>query len=78
MRDNFNRILSGYLDEEKTATGIQGLKIRSNSNLGYYIEVSSGKLDKVPEHFILRRNLVNGARYTTQKLQKASMSPEQR
>lgn len=74
VRDNFNRILSGYLDEEKTATGIQGLKIRSNSNLGYYIEVSSGKLDKVPEHFILRRNLVNGARYTTQKLQELEES----
>ncbi len=69
VHDNFNSILDNYLEEEKQNTGIQNLKIRYNRNIGYYIEVTKGKLDFVPSHFILRRALVNGDRYTTEKLQ---------
>lgn len=69
IQNNFNQILEQYLEEEKQNTSIQNLKIRYNRIIGYYIEVTKGKLDNVPEHFILRRALVNGDRYTTQKLQ---------
>ena len=69
VHDNFSSILDEYLEEEKEATGIQNLKIRYNSMMGYYIEVTKGKLSDVPSHFILRRSLVNGERYTTKKLQ---------
>ena len=69
VHDNFNTILDQYLEEEKINTGIPNLKIRYNNILGYFIEVSKGKLSDVPSHFILRRALVNGDRYTTPKLQ---------
>ncbi|MCR4789732.1 MAG: DNA mismatch repair protein MutS [Treponemataceae bacterium] len=69
VHNNFSSILEQYLEEEKANTGINNLKIRYNNILGYYIEVSKGKLTSVPEHFILRRALVNGDRYTTTKLQ---------
>lgn len=69
VRDNFNSILDSYVEEERQVTGISSLKVRYNRISGYYIEVSLAKLDSVPEHFILRRSMVNGNRYTTIRLQ---------
>lgn len=66
---NFNQILDAYLEEEKARTGISNLKIKNNRNAGYYLEVTKGKLDAVPAHFIMRRSLMNAERYTTEKLQ---------
>ena len=69
VETNFNKILDEYTEEEKQKTGIQNLRIRKNGNMGYFIEVTKGKLTKVPEHFMMRRSLVNADRYTTEKLQ---------
>ncbi|MCR4823312.1 MAG: DNA mismatch repair protein MutS [Treponema sp.] len=69
IHDNVNKILEDYAEEEKNATGIQNLRIRSNNLTGYYIEISRGKSDSVPPHFILRRSLTNADRYTTVRLQ---------
>lgn len=69
IHDNFNTILDSYVEEERKNTGISTLKVRYNRAQGYYLEVSKGKLDSVPPHFILRRALVNGDRYTTERLQ---------
>lgn len=69
LQTNFNQVLDEYLEEEKKRTGIANLKIRYNRIIGYYMEVSKGKLDAVPDHFILRRALVNGDRYTSERLQ---------
>jgi len=68
LRDNSNRVLEEYLEEERGKTGIQSLKIRYNRMIGYYLEVSKGNLPSVPEHFIRRRSLSNGDRYTTDRL----------
>ena len=70
IHNNFNTILSEYENEEREKTGISTLKIKYNNNAGYFIEVSKGKLSSVPSHFIMRRALVNGDRYTTERLQK--------
>lgn len=69
IHDNFNKVLQEYEAEEREKTGITTLKIKYNNNAGYFIEVSKGKLGAVPPHFIMRRALVNGDRYTTEKLQ---------
>lgn len=69
IQKNFSQILDEYLEEEKSKTGIANLKIKNSGNMGYFIEVTRGKLDKVPSHFIIRRSLVNADRYTTEKLQ---------
>ena len=69
IQRNFNEVLEEYAEEERGATGIQNLKIKNTGNLGYFIEVSRGKLDKVPPHFIMKRTLVNADRYTTERLQ---------
>ena len=69
IHDNFNQVLAEYEAEEKEKTGISTLKIKYTNAFGYFIEVSKGKLSSVPPHFIMRRALVNGDRYTTEKLQ---------
>lgn len=69
IQQNFNSILDEYVEEEKERTGIQNLRVKNTGNMGYYIEVTKGKLDKVPEHFIMKRALLNAERYTTEKLQ---------
>lgn len=69
IHDNFNSILAQYEAEEKEKTGITTLRVKYTNAFGYFIEVSKGKLSSVPSHFIMRRALVNGDRYTTERLQ---------
>lgn len=69
IHDNVNKILEDYAEEEKQASGIPNLRIRSNSLSGYYIEITRGKASQVPSHFIMRRALTNADRYTTPRLQ---------
>lgn len=68
LRDSSRSVLESYLEEERTATGIQNLKIRYNRILGYYLEVTKGALSQVPDHFIRRQSLSTGERYTTDRL----------
>lgn len=74
VHDNFSKVLEDYTEEERQKTGIQNLKIRKSGNMGYFIEVTKGKLSKVPEHFMIRRAMVNAERYTTEKLQELESS----
>ena len=69
LHDNFNQILSEYEAEEREKTGISTLRVKYTNAAGYFIEVSKGKLGAEPAHFIMRRALVNGDRYTTERLQ---------
>ncbi|WP_294429332.1 DNA mismatch repair protein MutS [uncultured Treponema sp.] len=69
IHDNVNKILEDYAEEEKNNSGIMNLRIRSNNLTGYYIEITRGKADSVPSHFMLRRSLTNADRYTTERLQ---------
>jgi DNA mismatch repair protein MutS len=54
--------------EESNKTGITNLKVRYNKVFGYYIEVSKGQINKVPETYIRKQTLVNAERYITPEL----------
>ena len=54
--------------EEVQRTGISSLKIGYNRVFGYYIEISSANLGKVPADYIRRQTLTNGERYVTPEL----------
>ena len=54
--------------EEKQKTGIKNLRVGYNRVFGYYIEVSKGQVDLVPDTYIRKQTLVNGERYITQEL----------
>lgn len=73
IHNNFNKVLMEYEADEREKTGINNLKIKYTNASGYFIEVSKGKLSNVPPHFIMRRVLVNGDRYTTERLQSLEM-----
>ena len=53
---------------EKERTGIKTLKVGYNKVFGYYIDVSKGMIDKVPENYIRKQTLVNNERYITPEL----------
>ena len=61
-------LLSGIETSEKEKTGIRNLKIGYNRVFGYYIEVSKGQIDLVPDTYIRKQTLVNCERYITQEL----------
>jgi DNA mismatch repair protein MutS len=68
LRDNGRKLLEGYLEEEREATGITSLKIRYNRLIGYFFEVTKAQLSKVPPRFIRRQGIVTGERFTTDRL----------
>ena len=68
LKSRSREILETYVEEEKAATRILSLRVRFNRIIGYYLEVSKGRLDAVPPHFIRRQSLVAGERYTTTRL----------
>ena len=61
-------LLQTYLEEERAATGIAGLKLRHNRVLGWYLEVTPSQAERVPAHFARRQSLVGGERFTTERL----------
>lgn len=68
LKDRSKTILDEYLEEEKSRTGINNLKIKYNKILGYFFDVSKSNVSQVPEDYIRRQSLVNGERFTTEKL----------
>ncbi|MBQ3946277.1 MAG: DNA mismatch repair protein MutS [Alphaproteobacteria bacterium] len=49
-------------------TGIQTLKIKNNSLIGYFIEVSPNFASKVPYNFVHRQSLATSMRYSSAEL----------
>ena len=60
--------IAGLEASEKEKTGIKTLKVGYNKVFGYYIDVSKGMVDKVPDHYIRKQTLVNNERYVTPEL----------
>lgn len=60
--------LARYQNELKESTGIKTLKVSFTKMFGYYIEVSKGQADKMPDSFQRRQTLVNAERFITPEL----------
>ncbi len=62
----------GYLLElearERARTGIANLRVEYNKVHGFFIEVSQGQLDKVPDDYRRRQTLKNAERFITPEL----------
>lgn len=54
--------------KEKESTGITTLKVGYNRVHGYYIEISKGQSNTVPEHYQRRQTLKNAERFITPEL----------
>ena len=68
LKQNSRQILDDYLNEERSSTGINNLKIKYNKIIGYFFDVTKSQLEQVPGHFIRRQSLVGSERYTTDRL----------
>lgn len=60
--------LAAYQTRLRDETGIKTLKVGFTRMFGYYIEVSKGQSDRMPDSFQRRQTLVNGERYITPEL----------
>lgn len=66
--DRGKEIIAQIEQHERAATGINSLKVRYNKVFGYYLEVTSSNLSKVPQHYIRKQTLANAERYVTPEL----------
>ncbi len=72
LRDESRRLIAGLQTRYMSETGVQGLKIRHNNVLGYFVEVSAKQADNMPAGadgpFIHRQTMANAVRYTSVEL----------
>ncbi len=68
LRDNAGQFLVDLETRERARTGIANLRVEYNRVHGFYIEVTNGQADKVPEDYRRRQTLKNAERYITPEL----------
>lgn len=65
LKSNSSQAIFEFEKRERERHKIPTLKIKFNKVFGYFIEVSKGQLDKVPENYIRKQTLVNAERFYT-------------
>ncbi|MFC5427721.1 DNA mismatch repair protein MutS [Paraburkholderia denitrificans] len=68
MSENCGQFLLDLETRERARTGIGNLRVEYNKVHGFYIEVTRGQTDKVPEDYRRRQTLKNAERYITPEL----------
>jgi DNA mismatch repair protein MutS len=68
LQSNASAFLLELEARERTRTGIANLKVEYNRVHGFYIEVTQGQLDKVPDNYRRRQTLKNAERFITPEL----------
>ena len=68
IQTNADGFLLALEVRERERTGIANLKVQFNRVHGFYIEISQGQLDKVPDDYRRRQTLKNAERFITPEL----------
>ncbi len=68
LREGGKTWLVDYQNRLREELSIKTLKVNFNRAFGYYIEVSRGQADKMPERFMKRQTLVNNERFISSEL----------
>jgi len=68
VRDGARDFIASLQARERTRTGIGSLKVGFNRVFGYYLEVTSANLDRVPDDYVRKQTLTNAERYFTPEL----------
>ena len=68
LSENAGQFLIDLETRERAETGIANLRVEYNRVHGFYIEVTNGQTDKVPERYRRRQTLKNAERYITPEL----------
>ncbi len=68
IQNNGDEFLLALEVRERERTGIANLKVQFNRVHGFYIEVTQGQLDRVPDDYRRRQTLKNAERFITPEL----------
>ncbi len=68
LSENAGQFLVDLEARERARTGITNLRVEYNKVHGFYIEVTNGQADKVPDDYRRRQTLKNCERYITPEL----------
>ena len=68
LSENAGQFLIDLEIRERARTGIANLRVEYNKIHGFYIEVTHGQTDKVPDDYRRRQTLKNAERYITPEL----------
>ncbi|OON61193.1 DNA mismatch repair protein MutS [Massilia sp. KIM] len=68
LSENAGQFLVDLETRERARTGIANLRVEYNKVHGFYIEVTNGQADKVPDDYRRRQTLKNCERYITPEL----------
>ncbi|WP_423679510.1 DNA mismatch repair protein MutS [Undibacterium sp. WLHG33] len=68
LSENAGQFLVQLEATERERTGIANLRVEYNRVHGFYIEVTNGQSDKVPDNYRRRQTLKNAERYITPEL----------
>jgi DNA mismatch repair protein MutS len=68
ISENCGQFLIDLETRERERTGITNLRVEYNKVHGFYIEVTRGQTDKVPDDYRRRQTLKNAERYITPEL----------
>ena len=68
ISENCGQFLIDLETRERNRTGIANLRVEYNKVHGFYIEVTRGQTDKVPDDYRRRQTLKNAERYITPEL----------
>ncbi|CAG4899699.1 DNA mismatch repair protein MutS [Paraburkholderia saeva] len=68
ISENCGQFLIDLETRERARTGISNLRVEYNKVHGFYIEVTRGQTDKVPDDYRRRQTLKNAERYITPEL----------
>ncbi len=68
ISENCGQFLIDLEARERARTGIANLRVEYNRVHGFYIEVTNGQADKVPDDYRRRQTLKNAERYITPEL----------
>ncbi|WOO88652.1 DNA mismatch repair protein MutS [Mollicutes bacterium LVI A0078] len=71
VKNNSTKWLANFELEQREQTGIKNLKVKYNKVFGYFLEVSNGNKDLVPEHYVRKQTMTNAERFITNELKDA-------
>ncbi len=74
IKDGGTTFVAELEARERERTGIKNLKVKFNKVFGYFIEVSSSQLSKVPDDYMRKQTITNGERFITAELKEIESS----
>lgn len=68
VMDHGQEMVAAIETKTREECGIKNIRIRYNKVFGYFIEVSRGQADLVPDHWVRKQTTVNSERFINQEL----------